>query len=548
MDHDRQASKQNGSVRDGLVRGVPEVVDALLINPPWISKDENIWHGIKGAMPPLGLLSIAAYAEQQGWSVKILDVHVERWDIAQFRAALELVVPRTVGISVMTATTIAGNRIARIVKEVHPDCTVVVGGVHSEAQPTECLRNRAIDVVVRGDGERTFESLLSGGPWREIRGISFREGDRAVHTPPADVIENLDELPMPAYHLVPMKKYYPAMGAYRRLPAINMLMTRGCPGKCTFCNSANTKLRARSADLVVEEIAYLRRTYGIREIQFYDDTFTVLKKNALRFCRLMKERNLGVSWTAFVRTDCFSKEMAVGLKEGGCHQVMFGVESGDDEILRNIRKPIDREQTRAAIRLAQKVGLEVRATFMLGNPGETVESMQRTTSYALELDPDLAVFNITTPYPGTQMFEWAKQNGYLNTEDWSDYELSGAIMTLPTVSPEKISEQYNRAHRVFYNRPIMFWRRLMRIRNLSHFVDDIHAFFYIILRRKVGTRGSSRREWIDAIKEDFWDVPLDDPVLGDRLIRTSEVHTLSIEAETAAEPAPSVSLPVLAST
>lgn len=504
-------------------------MDALLINPPWISKDENIWHGIKGAMPPLGLLSIAAYVEQQGFDVRVFDMHVERCNIEQFREALKRVAPAYVGISFMTATAIAGNRIARVVKEVHPNCTVVVGGVHAEAMPGECLKNSAIDLVVRGDGERVFARIVSGKPIEDIPGLSYRRGVTAVHNPPAEVIMNLDELPMPAYHLVPMEKYYPAIGAYRRLPAINMLMTRGCPGKCTFCNSANTKLRARSAERVVEEIVYLRRTYGIREIQFYDDTFTVLKKNALRFCRLMKERRLGVSWTAFVRTDCFNEEMARALKEGGCHQVMFGVESGDDQILENIRKPIDREKTRWAIKAAKKAGLEVRATFMLGSPGETIESMQRTIDYAVKLDPDLAVFNITTPYPGTEMFEWAGCNGYLNTEDWGDYELSGAIMNLPTVTTEQINEHYTRAHKVFYNRPIMFWRRLMRIRNLSQLVDDCHAFFYIVLRRKIGTRGLTHREWIEGKKEDFWDVPLKDPVLGDKFIRTCDVSKLLIE-------------------
>ncbi len=521
-----------------------EKVDALLINPPWISKDENIWHGIKGAMPPLGLLSIAAYAEQQGLSVRVFDLHVERWGIAEFREALRRILPSYVGISFMTATALAGNRIARIVKEVHPGCTVVVGGVHAEAMPSECLSNSAIDLVARGDGEKTFARIASGQSVENIAGVSYRIGNEAAHNPPAEVITNLDELPMPAYHLVPMRKYYPAIGAYRRLPAINMLMTRGCPGKCTFCNSANTTLRTRSAELVVEEIAHLRRTYGIREIQFYDDTFTVVRKNALRFCRLMKERQLGVSWTAFVRTDCFDKQMALALKEGGCHQVMFGVESGDDQILANIKKPIDREKTYQAIETAKKVGLEVRTTFMLGSPGETVESMQRTIDCALQLDPDLAIFNITTPYPGTEMFAWAKHNGYLNTEDWGDYELSGAIMNLPTVTPQQVNEAYTRAHKVFYGRPIMFWRRLKRIRNISHIVDNIHAFFYIILRRKIGKRGFFRREWIECRQEDFRDVPLQDHVWGNKLIRTCDIQRRGLQQEAASEPTTELALPV----
>jgi len=523
-------------------------VDALLINPPWINRNESIWHGIKGAMPPLGLLSLAAYAEREGYSVRILDLHVERWSIEAFRQQLRVVQPRVVGISMMTATAIAANRVARCVKAIHPDATVLVGGVHAEAMPTECLKNSAVDIVVRGDGERTFSRILAGEPWREVAGVSYRDGVRAVHNPPAPVIEDLDSIPMPAYHLVPMHKYYPAMGAYRRLPAINMLMTRGCPGKCTFCNSAETALRTRSAEHVVAEIQHLERTYGIREIQFYDDTFTIFRQNVMNFCRLMIERKVNVTWTAFVRTDCFNEELARAMKRAGCHQVMFGIESGDDEILKVIRKPIDRKRTAEAVRLAKRVGLEVRATFMFGSPSETAESMQRSIDYAIKLDPDLAIFNVTTPYPGTQMFAWAKENGYLNTEDWGSYELSGAIMTLPTVSPHQIDRAYRRAFKAFYNRPIVFWRRLLRMRSINHFVDNVHAFFFIVLRRKVGKRGLTHHEWVEAYKEDFWDLDLIDPVMDGRLIRTNDIHKLDVlVAREAAEPGP-LSLPVLGPT
>jgi radical SAM superfamily enzyme YgiQ (UPF0313 family) len=528
MPTDRNMPATTGCDAPQCVRPANREVDALLLNPPWVSKDQNIWHGIKAAMPPLGLLSVAAFAEREGFQVEVLDLHVERWSIDRFRQYLQTVVPKHVGISMMTATAIAANRVARIVKEIHPECTVVVGGVHAEAMPGECLKNHAIDIVVRGDGEFTFADILRGKPKASIRGISYRRGRLAVHNASAAVIDDLDVLAMPAYHMVPMHKYYPAIGAYRRLPAINMLMTRGCPGKCTFCNSAETKLRARSADLVVDEIAHLRHRYGIREVQFYDDTFTVLKQNCLRFCRLMKERDLGVSWTAFVRTDCFNEELARALKEGGCHQVMFGVESGDEQILLNIRKPIDKKRTGWAIKIAQQVGLEVRATFMLGNPGETVASMRRTIDYALKLDPDLALFNITTPYPGTQMFEWAKRNGVLNTEDWGDYELSSTIMSLPTVSPEDIQAAYASAHKEFYGRPIAYWRRLKRIRTLSHVIDNVRGFVYIILRRNIGRRGVDRREWINGRKEDFWSVPLEDPTWGDRMVRTSEIHNVAL--------------------
>ena len=484
--------------------------DVLLINPPWLSKDENIWHGVKSAMPPLGLLSIAAYVESEGYCVRVIDVHIEKHTAAELIEKLKVAQPKFVGMGVMTATSNAANQIARIVKNTVPDCTVVFGGVHPEAMPAETLCNSAVDIVVRGDGEETFLSILQGKSLDTIRGISYRKGTTVVHNPASTVEMNLDKYPFPAYHLVPMDKYYPAIGAYKRLPAINMLMTRGCPGKCTFCNSAMTTLRTRSAESVVEEIEYLSETYGVREIQFYDDTFTVLKKNVMRFCELMAAKNLNVSWAAFVRADCFNEEMARAMKKAGCHQVLIGVESGSDIILKNIRKPIDREKTADAIKIARAAGLESRASFIFGSMGETVGTMQETLDFSMQLDPDIAQYNVCTPYPGTQMYRWAKENGYLVSEEWGDFELSTFMMKLPTCTDQDVYRHYKNAHKQFYMRPKMILRRLRKVSRLSHIRDLIHAFFYIVLRKKLGTRGEVRRDWLGTRKEDFFDLNVSD--------------------------------------
>ena len=482
--------------------------DVLLINPPWVSKDENIWNGIKAAMPPLSLLSIAAYLEQQGVSVQILDVHIEKLTAQQVKDRIRTANPKWVGMTVMTATSVPAHKIARLVKEAAPSAKVVMGGVHAEAMPLESLSNSAVDYVVRGDGEETFLKMITGDDPTKLNGVSWRNGDLSVNNPPIEVNTELDAYPMPAYHLVPMDMYYPTIGAYRRLPAINMLMTRGCPGKCTFCNSANTTLRSRSPERVVEEIEYLRDTFGIREIQFYDDTFTVNRKNVMRFCELMVERKVDVSWVAFIRADCFNDEMAASMKRAGCHQVLIGVESGDDEILRNIRKTIHRDRTKQSISIARKHGIESRCAFIFGNMGDTLETMQRTLDYSIELDPDLGLYNISTPYPGTQLFQWAKDNGYLVTEEWSEYELSRFLLRLPTVSEKEVFDFYAYAHKKFYTRPIALYRRVKRFRRWTHVRDAISAFFFIVLRHKVGRRGEVREDWVSNTKADFFDLDL----------------------------------------
>lgn len=477
----------------------------LLINPPWITQDETVWHGIKGAMPPLSLLSIGAVLEQAGMEVVVLDAHLRAMSERAVAEEIARVRPRVVGITMMTSTAIVTHRTAQLVKEIDPGITVVVGGVHADAMPEETLRNRCIDLVVRGDGEYTMLEICQGRDREDIDGVSYVEDGRPKHNPARPILMDLGSLPPYAYHLVPMGEYYPAVGAYRALPAINMLMTRGCPGKCIFCNSAETTLRSRPAAQVVDEIIHLRDTYGIREIQFYDDTFTVDKRNALEFCRLMKEKKVGVGFVCFARTDCFAPKMAKALAEAGCHQVMFGIEAGSRKMLKILRKDIDLEKTRGAVKLAQQHGLEVRATFVFGTPGETPETIQETLDYALELDPDIALFNITTPYPGTQLYQWADERGLLDTKDWWQYELGNLLVDLGSITKEELLRCYDKAFKAFYNRPKVYWRRLMKIRSFRQFKDTVDAFLQIMLKAKMTSRGEYQREWLRHRREDFFD-------------------------------------------
>ncbi len=461
-------------------------MDILLINPPWQTRDGNIWHGVKSTSPPLGLLYVAAYAERQGCKVRVLDVNAERMKFEDVEDAVAHMRPRWVGFTAVTAQITSTCAIAAMIKRVCPEAKIVVGGVHATALPDVVLQDPNIDYVIRGEGEIPFYELVSGRPLDEVGGLSYRSGNPLqpiAHNPERPPIEDLDSLPTPAYHLVPFEAYRPAVGAYKRLPAVNMTMTRGCPGKCTFCNSAETALRTRSAEHMVAEIEELQRRYGIREVSFYDDTFTIFKQNVARFCDLIVERGIDLTWSCFARTDCVSPSLLRKMKAAGCHQILFGLESADPDILRNIRKPIDIELTKKAVRMVQEAGIAVRAAFMFGNPGETVESLWRTIRFALELDPDLAVFNITTPYPGTQMFDWALKNGYLRTLDWSEYDLANSVMELPTISTEEIHRMYRIAYRKFYFRPRYLLRRLRTLRSWNEIKMNLQALRSILFVR-----------------------------------------------------------------
>ncbi len=271
-------------------------LDVALVYPPWPVLDDRAI--LQNSLPPLGLLSIASYLESLDYSVRIHDVHGEKLDDVILAERLRAERPRFIGISVLTNMSIPAHAIAKLAREVVPDAVIVMGGVHAEALPERTLRNSAVDYVVRGDGEETMREIVEGRSPRDIQGLSFREEGKVRNNPARRIEMNLDRYPFPAYHLVDFKNYFPAVGSYRNLPAINMLMTRGCPGKCAFCNSARTVLRTRDADAAVAQIKHLNQKYGIRQIQFWDPLPIVSRIMRPRI--LMFDRLSSISFNAVV--------------------------------------------------------------------------------------------------------------------------------------------------------------------------------------------------------------------------------------------------------
>lgn len=445
----------------------------LLINPPWIRRKDNVWHSIASIMPPLGLAWIAAVLEQDGHNVSILDAHAERLGLERIGPLLDSLGDLDiVGITATTALIANALEIARIARIKCPNARVVLGGVHPTVLPEEVLGEPAVDIVVRGEGENTMRDLSAEKALDQIDGISYREGHTIRHVPDRPLIKDLDTLPFPAYHQLPMSKYHPAAGASKRRPAISMLATRGCPGRCTFCYRIfGPRLRVRSGLKVAEEVKYLQENFGIREICFYDDTFTVAKKQVYAFCQALEEMKIDLTWVCFSRIDSVDEDMLRCMKQAGCHQILYGVEAASPEILHNIGKRANPELAEHKIQLTKKAGIDVRISLMLGNPGETEQTMRETLDYAIRVDPVVAMFNITTPFPGTEMFDWAEKNGYLLTRNWEDYDLAHPVMNLPTVSAEKVQEFYGKAYRKFFLRPRYIVKRAARLTSPSAIAD-----------------------------------------------------------------------------
>ncbi len=437
-----------------------------MINPPWYKENDNIWSAISSIIPPLGLASIASYLELEGHNVKILDMHALKlsanklndYDFSQYDF-----------IAISATTPLIKNvyKIASLIKQLTLENTkIILGGVHPSILPDEALGNSYIDFVVRGEGEETFKELLDEVPIPKIAGLSYKDKSSIIHNPNRPLIENIDKIPIPAYHLLPMEKYKPAIGAYKQLPGSGIVTSRGCPGACTFCfNLFGKTLRLHSAQRVLDEIFLLNKKYGIKEISFYDDTFTASKQRVIEICNGLIKNKLEISWSCFARVDFIDKDLLVLMKKAGCHQIMYGIESASNEILKNINKKIDLVKVKNAISWTKESKIEVRAAFMLGNPGETITTINDTLRFAININPDLAVFNITTPYPGTKLFEWAKEKNYLKTLDWDDYDLAHPVFELPTISSTELKTMYNKVYKKFYLRPSFILKYLFKIKS-----------------------------------------------------------------------------------
>ncbi|MEK6730723.1 MAG: radical SAM protein [Pseudomonadota bacterium] len=450
-------------------------LDCLLVSPSTVCRDSgNMWKEINSNFPPLGLASLAGYVREKGFSVKIIDGNIQcpfEEDFHHFfkeNFCDKFSDIKLIGFTTITCTIKKAFKMAKMCRQLYPNALIVFGGVHATFMTDEVINNECVDVVVKGEGELTMHDLLSGKALSDIPGICYKKQDKVFMTKPRERIIDLDALPMPAYDLLPIGQYRPAKGSYKRLPAMSMMTSRGCPGRCTFCSKTlGNKLFFKSAKQIVKELEYLIAHYKIKEILFYDDTFTVNKKNVMEFCDLIIQKNIDVTWTCFARVDFITLEMLKKMKRAGCHQVMYGVENIDEEVRKNIKKHINVEQVVHATQWTKQVGIECRLAFMIGNPGDTKEIILKNIEFINKLDPDILVVNITTPFPGTEMFAWAKAKGLILTYDWDDYTLAKPVMRLENLTEQEIHSLYNLMYKRFYLRPRFILKKALSIRNIN---------------------------------------------------------------------------------
>jgi radical SAM superfamily enzyme YgiQ (UPF0313 family) len=379
-------------------------VRVLLVHP---ARDDTIDRLIR--LPPLGLACVGGALRAAGHEVRIVDAAVLPRRENGLAALLTGWRPQVVGISASTAVLAPALAVATTVKEHDPDVVTLLGGVHATLNPAEVVREGAVDVAVHGEGERTAVELLAALARREpldrIPGIAYRDGEKPRVNVMRAPVADLDELPFPAYDLLPMGSYSTPFSTPGMVTS--MVTSRGCPYPCTFCDAFvvhGRKYRAQSAERVVAEIRLLVREHGVREVLFKDSEFTLDRGRVERFCDLMIAGGLRVSWTCSARVDRVDGSLLRRMASAGCRVVQFGVESADPVVIGALKKGITAEKVLEAFRSARAAGIETVANLMVGAPGETRDSIDATRRLVREIRPDHLNVQVLVAYPGTELF------------------------------------------------------------------------------------------------------------------------------------------------
>tara|TARA_Y100000310_G_scaffold343627_1_gene452164 strand:- start:3050 stop:4612 length:1563 start_codon:yes stop_codon:yes gene_type:complete len=465
----------------------------LLINPSYSAS----YGGSKASIvnpvaPTLGLSTIAATALQRGHKVEMLDMSWRPYDFELVRDHILLSKPDIVGI---TATTPLMNQLrdmSVLVKDISKNILVVGGGSHPSALPEETLRESMLDAVFNGEADYSFADICDGYPLADIPGLFYRDNENIISTGIRTPIENLDDLPMPAWHLYNIKDYYKMSRLLaRRLPIVMTEFSRGCVYRCDFCASKITLAlgyRKKSPERCAEEVKYMY-SLGFREFWLTDDIFTSDQKWAKKVCDAIYDTGVVMTWTCTngIRVESADEDLFRSLRKSGCYRVAFGFESGNNEVLKSFGKGgrATIEQARKAVQMARKTGIETIGFFLVGLSADTKETMNDTIEFARTLPMDLMKCGVAIAFPGTKMFNNYVDKGLIRSFDWDEYMIFTAqdLFAHENLS-YSIIQQYMKKffYRCILFNPSFIIRRLFRgIRTGEFFWDVYYALKFYLL-------------------------------------------------------------------
>jgi anaerobic magnesium-protoporphyrin IX monomethyl ester cyclase len=434
-----------------------------LVNPPYPPNVHS-----HPPFIPLGIAYLGAVAENAGHQVTVIDCQAEKLTYETFRKRIAQTPSDIIGVTATTLLYNSAMKLIDIAKEALPQAVTVLGGSHGTFWDENTLQEYPnLDVVVRREGEQTFVELIdkihNQSSLDNVLGITFRNVDKIVRNEDRPLIEDLDALPFPAHHLMPLESL-----KHNGKIIFPLMSSRGCVFWCDFCSTVRMfgrGYRMRSPKNVVDEMQLVHDRYGVDQVTFYDDAFSVDRNRVVKICEELQTRKLHMKWDCGTRVDMVDRELMKTMRDAGCFAVWLGVESGSEAILGAMNKRIKLDQTRLAYKTAHQLGLMTIANVVLGFPGETEQTARETIRFVKELNPDDVGFYIATPYPGTPMYELVKKNGWLRVKDFDKYDTAGPTFETSSLSMEKLVELRYKAYQDFYLRPSYVFKMMRKGNN-----------------------------------------------------------------------------------
>lgn len=443
------------------------------------------WLRIKplvNVVPSPSLLYLAPFLLEDGHDVTYLEGLF--YSFEQILEKLREKNPDFIGITLTSVDWENSHWMIDELKKTFPETKIVIGGIHPTLWLERCFNEcEGIDIIVYGEGEFTMRELVShldkGKPLDSVKGLIFSRDGKLIRTESRPVIENINSLPFPSHELVNVRDYLPSPTFYKRLPHANIIGARGCPYQCIFCHT-DRHVRMRSAVNIADEIEMLYREHGVKDIAFWDDTFTLSEDRALEFCEELIRRNIRVDWAVNARVDRISEKLLHRMKKARCWRILYGIESGVQKNLDTLKKGTTIEQIRRAVGLTAKIGIEAYGTFMFGIPGETFEEGLETIEFACSLDLDYAVFVNLTPLPGTEVYR-DLLSGNIKPAKFTEnrFNFKNVSFVPDGMTEEQIRYLIQTGHRKFYLRSGLVWKKIRGIRSIYDIKKYINGFLLL---------------------------------------------------------------------
>ncbi|MGH8550185.1 MAG: B12-binding domain-containing radical SAM protein [Methylococcales bacterium] len=475
----------------------------IFVNPPYerIAAGYRFVRHITNRSPSLGLLYLAAAVRERGYQTAIIESDIEDLNPDEVADRIVREKPDYVGITLFTVAVWQAARIARMVKKACPWIPIIVGGPHISSMSTETLeRFPEFDLAVIHEGERVLPELLAcldrGDNPEQVKGILWRNNGELLKTPPAPTINDLDNLPMPAWDLLLdfPKRYLPAIFDYPRGPVATLAASRGCPFVCKFCDTSTfgAKVRANSPEMVFKMMKFLNEKFGIRHIQFVDDLFLASRIRTTALCDLIIANGLDMTWNCTARVDTVKPGVLKRMKQAGCWEISFGLETGSNELLQQMDKAARVETSEQAVNWTHAAGIRCKGLFMLGYPGENSHTIAKTKAFVRRLPMTTMNLSKFTPYPGSPIYRELYGTN-IRKDHWEKMNGMNFIWAPEGLTIQELDFEYQNILKYFYKQQrVMHKYMALAIKDPTHLKRLLH-FLLGFLCAKMGSYLAGRR-------------------------------------------------------